>query len=159
MSNRKKENVKIQINSLEALERLIGNDTQLETELRQSVVENFATKHLKSLVRDDQYSKWVERARKEFFEKTPEWHLKLTDDMKFAFGAEMNQLIDMWVKDYAKSQEEKLRERLDKVHNDIEERLKEFNLRLQRKLEIKTDTEIEQLINKWMNNKLRQIIH
>jgi hypothetical protein len=40
---------KIQINSLEALERLIGNDTQLETEIRNNVVQDFAAKHLKAV--------------------------------------------------------------------------------------------------------------
>ncbi len=39
--------VKIQINSLEALERLLGGDTTLEVEIRQSVVQQFAKAHLK----------------------------------------------------------------------------------------------------------------
>ncbi len=41
---------KIQINSLDALERLIGGDTELEFEIRRNVVEDFAKKHLRSLV-------------------------------------------------------------------------------------------------------------
>lgn len=40
---------KIQINSLAALERLIGGDTELEIDLRRSVVEAFAKKHLKAV--------------------------------------------------------------------------------------------------------------
>lgn len=44
--------IKIQINSLEALERLIGGDNEIELELRQSVVESFAHKHLKALASD-----------------------------------------------------------------------------------------------------------
>lgn len=42
--------MKIQINSLQALERLIGNDNQLEIDIRNSVVQDFTKKHLKSLV-------------------------------------------------------------------------------------------------------------
>lgn len=42
--------VKIQINSLEALERLIGNDTQLEIELRQSVAVAMTKKYVSALV-------------------------------------------------------------------------------------------------------------
>ena len=38
---------KIQINSLEALERLIGGDTELEIEVRNSIVQEFAKKYLK----------------------------------------------------------------------------------------------------------------
>lgn len=41
--------VKLQINSKEALERLIGGDSDLEVELRNSVVQEFANKHLKGL--------------------------------------------------------------------------------------------------------------
>jgi len=42
-------NLTIQINSLEALERLIGGDAQVEVEVRNSVVQKFAEKHLKPL--------------------------------------------------------------------------------------------------------------
>jgi len=41
--------VKIQINSLEALERLIGGDSELELELRGTIVQEFAKKHLKGV--------------------------------------------------------------------------------------------------------------
>jgi len=41
--------VKLQINSKEALERLIGGDSDLEVELRNSVVQEFANRHLKGL--------------------------------------------------------------------------------------------------------------
>lgn len=37
-------NVTIQINSLEALERLLGGDTQVEVDLRKSVAVKFAEK-------------------------------------------------------------------------------------------------------------------
>jgi len=41
--------IKIQINSLEALERLIGGDNELELQIRTSIVHEFTNKHLKSL--------------------------------------------------------------------------------------------------------------
>lgn len=43
---------KIQINSLEALERLIGNDTDLEIQVRNNIVQEFAKKHLKAIVNE-----------------------------------------------------------------------------------------------------------
>lgn len=43
---------KIQINSLEALERLIGNDNELEIEIRSSIVQEFAKKHLKAIANE-----------------------------------------------------------------------------------------------------------
>lgn len=39
----------IQINNLEALERLVGGDSQVEIDIRNSVVQKFAEKHLKPL--------------------------------------------------------------------------------------------------------------
>jgi hypothetical protein len=49
--------VKIQINSLDALERLIGGDSELEFDIRQSVVENFTKKHLNKLVNEELIAK------------------------------------------------------------------------------------------------------
>jgi hypothetical protein len=40
----------LQINSKEALERLIGGDTETEIDIRNSVVQKFAEKHLKPIV-------------------------------------------------------------------------------------------------------------
>lgn len=45
--------IKIQINSLEALERLIGNDNELEIDIRQNVVDAFTKKHLKTIANDE----------------------------------------------------------------------------------------------------------
>lgn len=45
--------MKIQINSLEALERLIGGDTEVEIDIRNSVVQEFTKKHLKAIADDD----------------------------------------------------------------------------------------------------------
>jgi hypothetical protein len=42
----------VQINNLEALERLIGGDTEVEIDIRKSVVENFVKKHLKGIAND-----------------------------------------------------------------------------------------------------------
>ena len=44
--------IKIQINSLEALERLIGGNTELEIELRGAIVQEFAKKHLKAVANE-----------------------------------------------------------------------------------------------------------
>ncbi len=44
----------IQINSLEALERLIGGDSQVEIDVRNNIVQAFAEKHLKALAGSSQ---------------------------------------------------------------------------------------------------------
>lgn len=45
--------MKIQINSLAALERLIGGDNQLEFDIRQSVVNAFTKKYLKGIATEE----------------------------------------------------------------------------------------------------------
>jgi hypothetical protein len=45
--------IKIQINSLQALERLIGGDSEIEVEIRGNIVHEFSKKHLKSIVATD----------------------------------------------------------------------------------------------------------
>ena len=44
--------MKIQINSLEALERLIGGDTDVEIQVRNSVVQNFTNRYLKGIAKE-----------------------------------------------------------------------------------------------------------
>lgn len=66
------EPVKIQINSLEALERLIGGNSEMEIELRKAIVLDFAKRHLKPLVADltAQYSSVIRKAVQEEVDKT-----------------------------------------------------------------------------------------
>ena len=56
---------KIQINSLDALERLIGGDTELEIEVRNSVIQKFAEKHLKPLANSSAFKKIEDQLRKD----------------------------------------------------------------------------------------------
>jgi len=56
--------MKIQINSLEALERMIGNDNALEIEVRNSIVQEFCKKHLKHLVDQKTREKEIKSAIK-----------------------------------------------------------------------------------------------
>ena len=48
-----------------ALERLIGNDTQLEVELRHQVVEEFAKRHLKEVVQSEIFERVLKAALQE----------------------------------------------------------------------------------------------
>jgi len=52
--------MKIQINSLAALERLIGGDSNVELEIRENIVQEFAKKHLKPLANDELIKKHKE---------------------------------------------------------------------------------------------------
>jgi len=51
--------IKLQIGSLEALERLIGGDSEVEVELRTAIVQDFAKRHLKGIITKEVLDKIV----------------------------------------------------------------------------------------------------
>ena len=53
--------IKIQINSLEAVERLIGGDNEIEIQVRNSIVNDFTKRHLKGVV-SEKMSKDISKA-------------------------------------------------------------------------------------------------
>lgn len=59
----------------EALERLLGGDTQLEVELRHQVVEEFSKRHLKDVVDSTAYAKVLNEVQK-----------VITDEIKKSVG-------------------------------------------------------------------------
>jgi hypothetical protein len=100
--------VKIQINSLEALERLIGGDSELEIEMRKSIAYDFTTKHLKSLANDPAVQAHMDKARSQLTETVRvEVEKKLGGLVRtnnypytaFAFNTETRQYIDKAVSD------------------------------------------------------------
>lgn len=63
---------KIQINSLETLERLIGNDNELEIQVRNNIVQEFAKKHLKAIANETTFQNEIatfKRKLQEEFDK------------------------------------------------------------------------------------------
>lgn len=54
MSNPNDTKVVLQINSVAVLERLLGGDGAVELDIRNSIVQNFATRHLKPLMNGNQ---------------------------------------------------------------------------------------------------------
>jgi hypothetical protein len=55
--------IKIQLNSLDSLERLIGGDSEIELSIRNNIVQEFTKKHLKSLVQDEIITKNVAKVK------------------------------------------------------------------------------------------------
>lgn len=98
--------MKIQINSLEALERLIGGDNQLEIDIRNSVVQKFANKHLKAVANGLIERGLVKAAeteiKKEAFESLGFNNVRLTDKYKkhlesqisIMLGKQMREIIE-----------------------------------------------------------------
>lgn len=89
--------MKIQINSLEALERLIGGDTEVEIDIRNSIVQKFANRHLKGVVNGLVERGLIKAAeteiKKEVFE-TLNWNnVRLTDKYKSVLESEISIMI------------------------------------------------------------------
>ncbi len=60
--------IKIQINSVEAIERLIGGSSAIEIEVRNAVVQEFTKRHLKSLAEAQLYTPAMDLIKKELNE-------------------------------------------------------------------------------------------
>jgi N12 class adenine-specific DNA methylase len=132
--------IKIQINSAEALERLIGGDTELEIEIRNSIVQNFTRKHLKSLVNHDimlNVRKAVsEEIKEQFFDelKVGNWGKTITtfkkedfEDLKKFLRAEANRELRTLVKKVVQEHKsiDKINEKVEDSVNWIEKNLQE----------------------------------
>lgn len=147
--------MKIQINNLAALERLIGGDTELEIEVRNSVVQAFAKKHLKS-VADSLVETGVVRAiqeelKKEVF-KTISYSSTVINPK---YEALLNSKIDFLIKD-------KLQEFADKKLSDEKRLEDQLQARLNQRLEkmvkeavaVVTKEEVTMLARKMLMDKL-----
>jgi poly-D-alanine transfer protein DltD len=140
---------KIQINSLEALERLIGNDNELEIEIRNSVVQNFVTKHLKSLAREAVVKNAAEATQEaikaEFFDVVGTgWNKKI----QFKEDVLKELKIDL---------EYRVKQEMSKLISEILEREKTLEL-LQSKLNSAAGYIIEELSKETLERRLNILI-
>lgn len=76
----------LQINNLEALERLIGGDSEVEIEIRNSVASRFAEKHLKPLLNSSDVENVVNRLRAEINKQTTDTLNKEIANFKVTWG-------------------------------------------------------------------------
>lgn len=148
--------IKIQINSLDALERLIGGDNELEIDIRQSVVESFTKKHLKAIAKTDIISAASQAVskeiRSEFFEivnpgKYNESHMfsptilkQLKEELHTAARSELYDLVKDVLATY--KIDEVIKERLVSSANYITDDL--------------TSATLERRLNKMVDDRLKQ---
>ena len=126
---------KIQINSLAALERLIGNDNEIEIEIRNSIVQEFAKKHLKSIAHELD-SGLLNKELKDAVLKKDRWstNMQFTDAFK---GIIQKEMIEAYLSQkarevvassqdvYWESVNNKTSEILDRIENGVfEDRVK-----------------------------------
>lgn len=105
----------IQINNLEALERLIGGNTEVEVEVRNAVVQKFTEKHLKALANESIIGKTLDAIKADistqikekceaqiatfktnFYGSTTE--IKLNPSIKSEIDSQVRNLVDSTVR-------------------------------------------------------------
>lgn len=154
--------MKIQINSLEALERLIGDDKEMEISVKQSILNEFAKKHLKSIANSEAMADLKRDVLKELKETGFYGLLKKTDSKNMFYGkstlltSETKELIKEQVKDELDSL---ISEEIAKIRKgivqDINDRLNLMALSVSQCIreEIQKET-----LDKLVQKKLRDLI-
>lgn len=142
----------IQINSLKALERLIGGDTKLEIEARNSIVQDFTKKHLKGIA-----NKYTDETLKDLKKSVKnEVHKQFEQELGSITG------YDFWraqIK-FCPAVEEKFRDLVKTlVYEEAVKLIKEeiFKLDLSLIIERYINGSINQVVNEKVREKLAQV--
>lgn len=126
---------KIQINSLAALERLIGGDSELEIEVRNSVVQNFTKKYLKDVANSEIVKVEANLVKREVYDSVFKkraygYHEVMTQEMQELIRATAKDVIENGVREIVHNAvtKEELTKQVDECVNDavrfITERLR-----------------------------------
>lgn len=89
----------LQINNLEALERLIGGDSEVEIEIRNSVASRFAEKHLKPLLNSSNVLEIVRKLREQMDKQTIDTLNKEVANFKVTWGEIRDVTVKPEIKD------------------------------------------------------------
>ena len=148
--------IKIQLNSKEALDRLIGGDSEIELTLRNNIVQEFAKTHLKSLVNDEVISKSINKVKSdlelqilnEFYDKERVNYytdkFKLKETVKEKFKIELNTIFSELIRESVNSFREELNKKLTEVSDDMFNRIK--------------NSQYDDIINSKVKMKLKEIV-
>lgn len=152
--------VKIQINSLEALERLIGGEEELELELRGSIVQEFAKRYLKGVADDVIINNATHEIRKyvqdNFINKVysisrgytlnPAFNETIQKSIQLHFSALINQLI----REYMESDDT-----IKMIYKRLDDKVLAAAIRIEEELsDILLNKRIDDLVNKRLKEKL-----
>lgn len=141
--------MKIQINSLEALERLIGGDTDLEIEVRNSVVQDFTKKHLKALATSEvvslQNKACIQEIKDEFFVTVKE---RWNTIVKFN-----PTIVDKLKRDLIYSAERNLRKTVSDALKEID-----YKTKITNQINHACDYIVSELTDKVLENRLNKLV-
>lgn len=120
---------KIQINSLAALERLIGGDTETEIEIRTSIVKEFVKKYLADIAQTDEMRIAVKGIQAAVEQKIGTWRGSYSWDKKFTLTPDVEKTLSEFINTIVKNKFEELvansikkNEWLSKIDAIVEER-------------------------------------
>lgn len=150
---------KIQINSLEALERLIGNDTELEIQIRNNIVQEFAKKHLKSIANETTFQIEIatfKRKLQEEFDKKLEESIATVKRYYSSGGIEKVTLHS----DVKAAIDKQVRERIDgQISEAVEGGIKhwEQDAKIEDRVQKRMDYYVTQYINQEVKKRLEEL--
>lgn len=146
--------MKIQINSKEALERLIGDDKEMEIAIKSAVINQFAKQYLKS-VANDEIIRELKAAVLAEVEAEVARHVELAPVFsvsRFKARPELKKAIQNATKEALR---ELVKEAIEERMSDVEEEIKQL---LGYKLDIICDKVSERNIDRLVQSKLRKLI-
>lgn len=129
----------LQINSIHALEKLIGGDTKVEVDIRNSVVQAFATKHLKCIANEilnDTFKKEIKKVTDGYI-KEDSWHrFTLNDGFEKKIKAKVDELVRISI---AKCIDEKIAKKEELITQEVIRKLEHctFETRVQKAIDEK----------------------
>lgn len=151
---------KIQINSLEALERLIGNDNELEIQVRNNIVQEFAKKHLKAIANETTFQNEIATFKRKLQE---EFDKKLEESIvtvkRYYSGGNIEKVnLHPEIKTAIDRQ---VRERVDgQIAESVEGGIKhwEQDANIDERVQKRMDYYVTQHINQEVKNRLEELV-
>lgn len=144
-----KSTLTLQINSLPALERLIGGDTELELDIKHSIIEVFSKKYIKNLVTDTA----IERVGKLV---TKELDGQLIEEVRHSWSTSYR-LTDSTKKIFEGEFESLLTKRIVELIQELI-KTKDINSQIEKLLEDQTDYIINKLSDSILEDKLNRLV-
>jgi len=146
------EHVKLQINSSEALERLLGTDPDLPVTLKDRVVERLVNDHLRPLLTDEWHNKVIQEIKATTDRIKSEYVAKVLFDVNWGASFVLSDKIKKQIDEYiATSLNEMLAHKIAAERKEIEARLD--------KLLKKNKSNIENYIQATLNDSMSNVMN
>ena len=152
---RKNGKIHVQINSLEALERLIGENPEFEFDIRQNIVQKFAEKHLKS-VANSEIMKTAEKEIKKHIWTQKGYNTVIHPKLKSAIESEIKETYNKILNEsFKKLKNEHVKLINAKFREFEEETLNKITEKITKKL---SEKYLNQMVDTMVNSKIQRML-